>query len=55
MVANKNAVVWLTPHPAVVCADASWIYIWDQLGDACQFYCHADGKGIVALARSPEH
>jgi hypothetical protein len=56
MVANKNAVVWLTPHAAVVREDARWMYFWEQLdGAACQLYFNADGKGIVALARSREH
>jgi hypothetical protein len=48
MLGNLETVAWLTPHAAVVCEGG-------QLVEACHFCFSADGKAIVAMARSPEH
>jgi hypothetical protein len=53
---NRDTVAWLTPHTAVVReGDRGVVKAWGQLHGSCGFCCSADGKDIIALARSPEH
>jgi hypothetical protein len=61
MLGNRNTflwltpVLWLTPHAAVVHLSEGVVYAWGLLGESRRFYFKVDGKGICALARSPEH
>jgi hypothetical protein len=55
MLANENAVVWLTPHAAVMPVDGRGDYSWKLRDGLCRFCFSADGKEIYVLARSPEH
>jgi hypothetical protein len=56
MLGNQRPVVWLTPHAAVTRNVMFGIIAWEhQLGRSCRFSFSADGKQIVAVARSPEH
>jgi hypothetical protein len=55
MLGNDDTVLWLTPHAAVAPADGLADKIHDCIEDGSTFTFNADGKGIVALARSPEH
>jgi hypothetical protein len=54
MLVNRDTVAWLTPHAAVT-RGVTVAYYWEQLGESCYFVFSADGKHIVASARSPEH
>jgi hypothetical protein len=51
MLESGNAVLWLTPHAAVVRLAGRVEYSWWQ----CRFFFSADGKGMVALSHFPEH
>ena len=55
LVRNRNTFAWLTPYTAVNRGGESVVSFWDQLDGSCRFRFSADGKGIVVLARSPEH
>jgi hypothetical protein len=55
MLENKDTVLWLTPHAAVMLIDSRWQYAWKQPYESYRFYFHADGKKIVAIARSRQH
>jgi hypothetical protein len=56
MIRNRNKIVWLTPHTAVVRNHGEAVIAWNQqLDEPCGFCFSADGKEMVALARSPEH
>jgi hypothetical protein len=55
MLGNKNAVVWLTPHAAVMPFGGDGIHAWIVLDGSCRFFFKADGKEIYVLAHSPEH
>jgi hypothetical protein len=64
MSGNQSTVLWLTPHAAVARLATErrhhfWFqlrhYYWLELNRPYRFIFSADGKGIVALARSPEH
>jgi hypothetical protein len=55
MLGNKNMVAWLTPNAAVARGYGRGAYYWGQLDESCCFCFSADGKGIFAWARSPEH
>jgi hypothetical protein len=52
---GRETVAWLTPHAAIMPAHGSAVVYCYQLELSCRFYFSADGKDIVALARSPEH
>jgi hypothetical protein len=52
---SENTVLWLTPYAAVARCGESVVYCWEQLNESCRFCFSADGKDIVALARSPDH
>jgi hypothetical protein len=52
---TEYSVLWLTPHAAVVPADATQVSSWGQMDGSLPFYFYADGKRIFVLARSPEH
>jgi hypothetical protein len=54
---SKKTVVWITPHVALVRESGSWTWMnhCEQLEMSCGFLFDADGKGMVALARSNEH
>jgi hypothetical protein len=56
MLGNEYAVAWLTPHAAVVRGGVGRVvYCWGELNGFYRLCFTADGKNIVALARSPEH
>jgi hypothetical protein len=55
MSANQNTVLWLTPHAAVARESKRVVNCWLELNQPCYFSFSADGKDIVALARSPKH
>jgi hypothetical protein len=55
MLGNRNTVAWLTPHAVVARVGERGELFWRQLDESCRFYFSADGKQLVALARSPEH
>jgi hypothetical protein len=55
MLGNENAVLWLTPHAAIVPEGGKGLHAWmllDWLGGS-QF--SADGKALFVFARSLEH
>jgi hypothetical protein len=52
---HEDTVAWLTPHAAVARASRGGEYSWGQLDESCMFSIFADGKQIVASARSTEH
>jgi hypothetical protein len=52
---NEDTVLWLTPHAAVVRIDGRMVDCWGYVDEPCLFYFSADGRQLVALARSPEH
>jgi hypothetical protein len=55
---NADTVAWLAPHAAVVRVrtnNGGGGYFWGQMDGSCSFCFDADGKEIIALARSPEH
>jgi hypothetical protein len=45
----------LTPHAAVARGDGLAVLTWEQLDESYYFSFNADGKDIIALARSSEH
>jgi hypothetical protein len=56
MLGNENAVVWMTPHAAVVPEGGKGLNYCRRSGDQpWRFSFSADGKDIVAMARSNEH
>jgi hypothetical protein len=56
MLASKNAVLWLTPHAAVLPTGGKGLDYCGRLNDApIHFHFRVDGKEISAVARSPEH
>jgi hypothetical protein len=55
MLESGDTVLWLTPYAAIARGFKNLVYCWEQLGESCQFCFIADGKEIVALARSHEH
>jgi hypothetical protein len=55
LLGNKDTVAWLTPHAFVARCGEKVVASWIQLNGSHHFYFIADGKHIVALARSPEH
>jgi hypothetical protein len=55
MLENEKTVAWLTPHAAVVQVYGRGVHSWGQLDESCQVFFSADGKEMVALARSHEH
>jgi hypothetical protein len=55
MLGNENALVWLTPHAAVMPAGGKGIHAWMLLDGSCRSRFKADGKEICVLAHSPEH
>jgi hypothetical protein len=55
MLGNENAVVWLTPHAAVMPVDGRGFYPWIQMNGSRRSRFRADGKGLYVLALSPEH
>jgi hypothetical protein len=58
---HLDTVAWLTPHATVARHSGRVKHAWDELvfaaetGDTCRFPFRADGKDIIALARSSEH
>jgi hypothetical protein len=56
MLANEYTVLWLTPYAAVVPAIyGKGVCSWGELEESCHVCFSADGKEMVALARSPDH
>jgi hypothetical protein len=55
MLGNRNTFAWLTQHTAVAREGRQGVHSWGELQGSCRFSFSADGKEIVALARSPEH
>jgi hypothetical protein len=56
MLGNQNTIAWLTQHTAVAREGRKVRNSWgEQLEESCCFSFSADGKAIVALARSHEH
>jgi hypothetical protein len=55
MLGNENAVVWLTPHAAVMPYGGREIHPWMQMDGSCRSLLKADGKELCVLALSPEH
>jgi hypothetical protein len=55
MLGNENAVVWLTPHAAVMPDRGRWIHAWMLLEGSCRYHFIAGGKELIVLAHSPEH
>jgi hypothetical protein len=51
---NRDTLAWLTPHAAVALERGVARDLWDYLEEDYSFYFRADGKTIVALARSTE-
>jgi hypothetical protein len=54
MLQNEVFIAWLTPQTAIASRGRALRYL-EELDDSCQLSFVADGKVIVALARSPEH
>jgi hypothetical protein len=57
MLGNRLTALWLTPHAVVARVGERGVHSWTELDESFRFsFCFkVDGKGIVALARSPEH
>jgi hypothetical protein len=55
MFANEDTVVWLTPHAAVTHLGGYGVLFLEDLADSRSFSFNADGKEIVAWARTHEH
>jgi hypothetical protein len=55
MLGNQNTLAWLTPHAVVARKGGRAMRYWEQLDESCSFRFNADGKDIIALARSPKH
>jgi hypothetical protein len=55
MSGNQNTVLWLTPHAAVARDSESVVHYWLRLDRPYRVSFSADGKNMVAWARSPEH
>jgi hypothetical protein len=52
---GQDTLAWLTPHAAVARLGERGLVSWHQLVKLCHFCFIADGKDIIALARSSEH
>jgi hypothetical protein len=52
---NEDTIAWLIPHAAVARKGGRAVYSWNQLHRSCRFSFNADGKEMVAFARSTEH
>jgi hypothetical protein len=57
MLGNEDKFAWLTPHTAVARRGFRVLNVWEQLGEgeSYRFCFNADGKDLIALARSTEH
>jgi hypothetical protein len=55
MLGDKDTVAWLTPRAAVACEHGHVATAWNQLDRAYSFSFSADGKEMIAFARSHEH
>jgi hypothetical protein len=55
MLGDDDTIAWLTPHAAVARQHGNAAIAWNQLDGLCYFCFYADGKGIIALARSAGH
>jgi hypothetical protein len=55
MLGNKKAVLWMTPHAAVMPDGGIGIHPWYQMNGSCRTWLKADGKVIWVLAHSLEH
>jgi hypothetical protein len=57
LVRNKNTLAWFTPHAAVVREHGRAMRYWRQLNEeeSRSFSFRADGKDLIAFARSTEH
>jgi hypothetical protein len=56
MLESGDTVAWLTPHAVVAWEDALAVIVWNHLDNqSCHFYFNADGKDIIAWARSSDH
>jgi hypothetical protein len=51
---HRDTVAWLTPHAAVALERGMARNLWVYLQEDYSFYFRADGKTIVAMARSAE-
>jgi hypothetical protein len=54
-VLGSEDIAWLTPHAVVARQWEKIAVYWIQLHPSCRFRLNVDGKGMIALARSPEH
>jgi hypothetical protein len=53
---NRYSVAWLTLHAAAAReSEEGLVYCWWKVNGSCRLCVTADGKSIVAFARSPEH
>jgi hypothetical protein len=55
MLGNDNAVVWLTPHAAVMSGRGRELYAWILLDGSCRSRFKADWREVFVVALSPEH
>jgi hypothetical protein len=57
MIRDRDTIAWLTPHTSIVCSNgrANQSYMQLHVRPHCTFTFDADGKEVVAWARSPEH
>jgi hypothetical protein len=60
MLGNEETIAWLTPHAFVIRSGGTVMDYWCHLSNAegyelSHFTVSADGRYVVALARSPEH
>jgi hypothetical protein len=51
----RDNVAWLTPHAGMVRENGIAMRYWNQLHESYRFFFSADGKAIVAFARSSDH
>jgi hypothetical protein len=56
MLGNEKAVVWMTPHAAVMPVGGIGMKGWILLDGSCRsYFLKTDGKELFVLAHSPEH
>jgi hypothetical protein len=51
---NGETIAWLTAHASITHGNTRALRSWGQLDESCSFSFIADGKILVAMARSPE-
>jgi hypothetical protein len=55
MLGNRNTVLWLTQHAAVMCIDESSLLYPYYLQHDYRFTFYVDGEELVVMAHSPKH